>query len=90
MKTGWQQIKGYWYYLDQSGVMQNGWFKDNDKWYFLLPNGAMATSTVIDGRQLVLTVSGSLARPGGAVQQYRLIQWIPGAEHAGRLFHKGI
>ena len=52
MKTGWQQIKGYWYYLDQSGVMQNGWFKDNDKWYFLLPNGAMATSTVIDGRQL--------------------------------------
>ena len=52
MTTGWQQIDGQWYYMDQAGVMQRGWFKDNDKWYFLLPNGAMATNTVIDGRQI--------------------------------------
>ena len=51
MKTGWQQIDGQWYYLDQTGAMQIGWLKSDDgKWYFLYPNGAMAVNTVIDGR----------------------------------------
>ena len=52
MQTGWQQIDGCWYYMDQAGIMQTGWFKDNEKWYFLLPNGVMATNTTIDGRQI--------------------------------------
>ena len=28
MKTGWQQIDGQWYYLDQTGAMQNWMVKE--------------------------------------------------------------
>ena len=34
VQTGWQQIDGKWYYLNEQGAPQIGWVKDGDKQYF--------------------------------------------------------
>lgn len=34
LKTGWQQIDGYWYYFDGSGTMKTGWIKK--RWTLVL------------------------------------------------------
>jgi glucan-binding YG repeat protein len=41
--TGWNQISGYWYLMDSTGVMQTGWKQTNGTWYLLKNDGAMAT-----------------------------------------------
>ena len=50
MQTGWLNLEGDWYYLNNSGDMKTGWLKDTDgRWYYLYENGSMAKNTVIDG-----------------------------------------
>ncbi len=60
MATGWKQIGGYWYYLDQSGAMKTGWLLDNMKWYYLDPSsGRMYTGTrAVDGKVYNFGTSG--------------------------------
>ena len=42
MLTGWQKVKGKWYYLDpKTGAMLTGWIYVNGVWYYLDDNGAM-------------------------------------------------
>ena len=39
--TGWEQIKGKWYYFNQNGNMHKGWFQDKGNWYYLNFDGDM-------------------------------------------------
>ena len=39
VQTGWQQIDGKWYYLNEQGAPQIGWVKDGDKQYFCTASG---------------------------------------------------
>ena len=34
--TGWQKIKGSWYYYNNKGVIQKGWQKIKNSWYYLV------------------------------------------------------
>lgn len=45
MLTGWQEVKGKWYYLDDNGVMHTGWLFDKgyNGWFLLSNNGDMLT-----------------------------------------------
>ena len=46
VQTGWQQIDGKWYYLNEQGAPQIGWVKDGDKQYFCTASGEMASGVV--------------------------------------------
>ncbi len=39
MESGWvkEESDGYWYYLDESGVMRTGWALINGIWYYFNP-----------------------------------------------------
>mgnify|MGYP001415185957 CR=1 FL=1 len=50
--SGWESVKGKWYYMDADGVMQTGWVNDNGTWYYLNSGGDMAYSTIVDGYYL--------------------------------------
>lgn len=50
--TGWQSVRGKWYYMDADGVMQTGWINDGTTWYYLYTDGSMAYNTYIDGYYL--------------------------------------
>ena len=41
VQTGWQQIDGKWYYLNEQGAPQIGWVKDGDKQYLCTASGEM-------------------------------------------------
>ena len=41
--TGWQQVRGSWYYLGTDGIMRTGWQAVGGSWYYLTSSGAMAT-----------------------------------------------
>ena len=62
MATGWIQIGGNWYYLNQLGAMMTGWLENSDgKWYYLNPeSGVMISNTTIDG--YVLGADGAWIR----------------------------
>ena len=47
--SGWKQVDGNWYYLNDKGVMQTGWVNVNGTWYFLNKSGAMQTGWLKDG-----------------------------------------
>lgn len=48
LETGWQQVKGSWYYLYSNGVMaSNEWIQYKGQWYYLKKDGDMATNCVI-------------------------------------------
>jgi len=48
--TGWQQVGGKWYYLNQNGTMQTGWFNAPDgNWYCFKNSGEMASNETING-----------------------------------------
>ena len=47
--TGWKQVDGNWYYLNDKGVMQTGWVNVNGTWYYLNKSGAMQTGWLKDG-----------------------------------------
>ena len=51
VRTGWQQIDGKWYYLNEQGAPQIGWVKDGDKQYFCTASGEMVSGVVwINGK----------------------------------------
>ena len=51
VQTGWQQIDGNWYYLNEQGAPQIGWVKDGDKQYFCTASGEMVSGVVwINGK----------------------------------------
>ena len=63
MQTGWQKIKGVWYYLGGSsdGAMKTGWQKINGKWYYLNQNGMMQTYWYLEnGKYYFLGANGSV------------------------------
>ena len=38
MVTGWANVDGRWYFMDDSGAMRSGWLKDvSGEWYYLNP-----------------------------------------------------
>ena len=41
--TGWNEVGGKKYYMDEDGVMQTGWLEDGGDWYYLNADGSMAT-----------------------------------------------
>ena len=41
--VGWNEIKGEWYYFNQTGILlQNQWKKWNNRWFYLTDSGASA------------------------------------------------
>lgn len=55
VQTGWQQIDGKWYYLNEQGAPQIGWVKDGDKQYFCTASGEMVSGVVwINGKPIIL------------------------------------
>ncbi|EHI99448.1 cell wall binding repeat-containing protein [Clostridium sp. DL-VIII] len=50
--TGWQSVRGKWYYMDADGVMQTGWINNGTTWYYLNSDGSMAYNTYVDGYYL--------------------------------------
>lgn len=50
--TGWQNVRGIWYYTDSDGVMQTGWVNDGQNWYYLNSDGSMAYNTYVGGYYL--------------------------------------
>ena len=63
MQTGWQKIKGVWYYFGgaSDGAMKTGWQTINGKTYYFDSEGAMATGTVtIGGTKYEFNSSGAL------------------------------
>ena len=52
--------KGYWYYLNESGIMlHDGWGKVNGSWYYFKNFGAMAEGWVKDGNTWYYLTPGS-------------------------------
>ena len=43
IKTGWQEIDGSWYYLDETGTAVTGWQKIDGGWYYFSDAGIMQT-----------------------------------------------
>lgn len=62
ISTGWTYYKGYWYYLDENGMMKTGWIKDAGKWYYLDANsGKMITGWIEEnGKWYYLNSSGEM------------------------------
>lgn len=52
-KTGWQQVDGRWYYLNDDGsLVASKWIKSRGKWYYLGSTGAMVTNNTVDNCEL--------------------------------------
>lgn len=59
---GWKQVKGTWYLMDSTGIMQKGWKQVGDTWYFLKNDGAMKTGwQQSNGKWYLLKDNGSMA-----------------------------
>lgn len=43
METGWLELEGKRYYLNDSGAMETGWLELGGKWYYLDSSGVMKT-----------------------------------------------
>ena len=39
-------IRNKWYFMNNSGIMENGWIQTNGNWYYLYDNGEMAIDTI--------------------------------------------
>ena len=61
LQTGWKEINGKWYFLDDEGIMQTGWQAVDGKWYFLNSNGSMKTGwKQEDGKWFFLQSTGAM------------------------------
>lgn len=51
IQTGWCKDNGYWYYLDEYGMMKTGWIKSEGNWYYFAPDtGRMLTGWIQYGK----------------------------------------
>ncbi|EOU1989209.1 hypothetical protein C4D27_10625 [Clostridium perfringens] len=61
MVTGWKELGGIWYYLNESGAMVKGWQTISGKTYYFNDSGHMLVGKqVIDGRNYNFNTSGQL------------------------------
>ena len=61
VKTGWQQIDGKWYYMDENGEAKTDWQKVDGKWYYMDKNGVMQTGwQKVDGKWYYMNGSGAM------------------------------
>ena len=61
VKTGWQQIAGKWYYMDENGEAKTDWQKVDGKWYYMDKNGVMQTGwQQIAGKWYYMNGSGAM------------------------------
>lgn len=67
--TGWQSVKGIWYYLDSDGFMvSDDWRMLDNRWYYLTSNGAMARSwRKIDGWWYYFNLQSDRNGPNGSM-----------------------
>ena len=60
--TGWQNVGGTWYFMNNAGIMQTGWVNTNGKWYYMNSNGSMATGWVnVSGKWYFLNSAGDMS-----------------------------
>ena len=72
VQTGWQQIDGKWYYLNEQGAPQIGWVKDGDKQYFCTASGEMVSGVVwINGKTYYFWHTGQWRDGNGRCQYQR-------------------
>jgi glucan-binding YG repeat protein len=61
--TGWNQIDGAWYLMDQTGNVQIGWKEIDGEWYLLKNDGIMATGwQEVNNTWYFLKDSGAMAK----------------------------
>ena len=61
--TGWNEINGTWYLMDDNGKVQTGWQKWKGKWYLLGEDGAMKTRwQLVDGKWYFMRDNGMMLR----------------------------
>ena len=46
LAIGWKLIRNKWYFMNNSGIMENGWIQTNGNWYYLYDNGEMSIDTI--------------------------------------------
>ncbi|HBI6923015.1 TPA: SH3 domain-containing protein, partial [Clostridium perfringens] len=68
MATGWKELGGIWYYLNESGAMVKGWQTISGKTYYFNDSGHMLTGKqVIDGKNYEFNGSGQLISDTGDI-----------------------
>ena len=61
VKTGWQQIDGKWYYMDENGEAKTDWQQVDGKWYYMDKNGVMQTGwQQVDSQWYYMNGSGAM------------------------------
>ena len=71
VQTGWQQIDGKWYYLNEQGAPQIGWVKDGEKQYFCTASGGNGQRCRLDQWKNLLFWHTRQWRDGNGRCQYQ-------------------
>ena len=59
--TGWLNLLGTWYYMNESGAMATGWVNVNGTWYYMNESGAMVTGWAnVNGIWYYMNESGEM------------------------------
>ena len=62
LNNGWNQIGGYWYYVESGSKVTSAWRKLSKKWYWFDKNGRMVTGLVkIEGVNYFFDSTGAMA-----------------------------